>query len=103
MSIDTTLTAAELQRRHDRRDEFAAEWASAIAKLGRHFATPVGALPPETRDRIRALEENARQPTSFVCGVITVGELRAKIALWADALREASTEAYRAIAPRVLQ
>jgi hypothetical protein len=94
---------AEEQVRRERANEFAAEWSSAIQKLGYHFALPMSVLAPDVRDKILALEANARQPTAFVCGVLTVAQLRGMIGWWADALKAASIDALKANAPVVLQ
>jgi hypothetical protein len=95
--------STEEQRRHGRRNEYTQEWAAAILKLGPHFALPMSVLAPAVRDKILALEANAKQPAAFVLGVITVAQLRGMIGWWADALKAASIEALKATAPVVLQ
>jgi putative heme degradation protein len=83
----------------DRRREFTGAWIAALEKLGPHFCLPSD-LPSAVRERIGALEQNARNGAfAYVHGVVSLTELRATIALWADAVRAASM----ALEPKVLQ
>ena len=82
---------AEQRRLRERRAEFGRLWISAIEKLGAHFCLPRGDLSPETREKIDLLERNARNVGGvFAAGMVSAAELRATIALWSDAVREAS-------------
>lgn len=87
----------DAERRRESRAAFTAEWIAALHKPGPHFCLPTD-LEPGVRDRIAALERNARSGGfAFVAGAVSLTELRTCIRWWADAIVDASKSLEREV------